>query len=257
MKVDFDRPMKRILCVIAACSLLVFSVHPAAAQEIMEVISTSPSWDTFTNRDGTGLYHEVLREVFGQYGIAVRHEYSKSSRSEKLVEQGIADMMTCDDKASEPLVQGRYPMYENSYHVFYRKGRIGEWKGVESLRDKEVLSQPTYYNQSNFTVPVAIKEVQTGSQALSMIVLDRSDFYVDDMTLIMQSIKESEIDFNEADFAISEVGRRSYHPLFSPNKRGERIRKLYEEGIWNLHKSGKLRSIYDKWGYLYPEFERY
>lgn len=243
----------------AAFCLTIFILTPSwsSAAKIEEVVSTSPAWDTFTQKDGNGLYHEVLRAVFAQYNISVRHKYSKSSRSEELVVQNVADMMTCDDKTLPPLVMGRYPMYVNDYYVFFKKDRIGPWKGQESLRDKEILSQPTYYDQRNFSVPVRVKDIQTGAQALAMILMDRSDFYVDDLTLIKQSLKENSIKFDNIDFDTQKVGTRSYHPLFNTTERGLAIKKMYEDGIYKLHKAGKLKPIYEKWGYDYPDFDSF
>lgn len=233
------------------------STSTGGAGEIKEVVSTSPSWETFTNEDGTGLYHEVLKAVFAQYGVAVRHVYSKSGRAEELVRTGGADMMTCDDVAQPPLALGRYPLYINDFFVFFKKERIGPWRGAESLRDREILSQPTYYSQNNFSVPVKIKDILTGTRALGMIILDRSDFYVDDMALIKQSIKENNIPYDEKDFDIRKVGSRSYHPMFRVNDRGKAVMKMYDEGIYRLHKAGKLRPIYEKWGHAYPDFDSF
>lgn len=228
-----------------------------SAEDIREVVTTSPSWPTFTNMDGTGLYHEIVRNVFAQYGIVVRHEYSKSSRAEEMLLGDVADMMTCDDNAPPSLIMGRYPMYENRYCVFYKKSRIGPWQGVNTLWGMEVLSQPTYYTQSNFPVPVRVKTVQSGVQALAMILLDRSDFYVDDMALIKQSMAENEMPFDKDDYAIETVGSRAYFPLFHASKRGLAIKKLYDEGIKKLHDMGELRAIYEKWGHAYPDFSKY
>ncbi|QJB56042.1 transporter substrate-binding domain-containing protein [Pseudodesulfovibrio sp. zrk46] len=227
------------------------------AVDIKEVVSTSPAWQTFTNRDGSGLYHEVLREVFGLYGIPVRHVYAKSGRSEELLLENEADMMTCDDSAQPPLVLGRYPMYENDYFVFFKKERIGQWSGNDSLRDKEILSQPTYYSETNFEVPVTIKDVQTGEQAVAMIVEGRSDFYVDDMILINQSLKNYALPYSVSEYDIQKVGRRSYYPLFNSTDKGMAIKVLYDRGIMELHKAGKLAPIYQKWGHQYPDFESY
>lgn len=237
--------------------LLLFVSVAARADEIKKVVSTSPSWDTFTNRDGSGLYHDILREVFAIYGIPVQHEYAKSNRSEELVRLNLADMMTCDDMADPPLTLARYPMYTNSFYVFFNKKRIGKWKGAESLWGKEVLSQPGYYSESNFPVPVTIKEVMTGAQGVSMILMDRSDFYVDDMTLMNQSLKENTIAFDRDELDIRRVGERAYFPLFNTTERGQRVMKMYEDGMYRLHKTGKLRPIYRKWGYQYPDFDAY
>lgn len=245
------------LVIILCYSLLLATPQTAHATEVTEIISTSPSWESFTNPDGTGLYHEILKETFSLYGINVRHIYSKSGRSEELIRKEEADVMTCDDKAAPPLILSRYPMYVNDFYVFFKKSRIGEWNGNDSLKGKELLSQPTYYDEDNFNVPVTIKDIQTGPQALAMILLDRSDFYVDDMALIEQSLKENTIPFNRDEFEIKKVGRRSYHPLFNSSEKGKKIMRMYDEGVLRLHSSGKLKAIYEKWGHLYPDFDRY
>lgn len=165
--------------------------------------------------------------------------------------------MTCDDKPFPTLVMGRYPMYQNDFYVFYKKERIGPWRGDETLRDKEILSQATYYSAENFNVPVTVKDVQTGEQALNMIVWDRSDFYVDDMTLIRQSMRDTTLSFDPEEYEIRKVGSRSYFPLFNTSTRGKRLQQLYADGIYRLHKRGELKPIYDKWGYKYPDFEAF
>jgi ABC-type amino acid transport substrate-binding protein len=232
-------------------------VDAQQAGDIAEVVSTGQSWNTFTNRDGTGLYHEILNAVFALHGIPVRHEYANSDRAEELVRLGQADMMLCDDVSQPPLVMARYPMYENAYHVFFNRDRIGRWRGANSLRDKEILSQPGYYSQVNFSVPVRMRYVTSGVQALGMILLGRSDFYVDDMAFIKESIKRNTIAFDMADFDIRQAGIRSYHPLFSTSPRGRTIMRMYDDGLLTLHRSGDLRPIFAKWGHPYPDFDRH
>jgi len=240
-----------------ALLLMLMLLQPAEAGVVDEIISTSPSWATFTNPDGTGLYHEILREVFGLYGIPVRHEYAKSNRSKELVRLGLADMMTCDDMADSPLTLARYPLYTNDFYVFFSKKRIGKWKGAQSLWGKEVLSQPGYYSKENFPTPVNIKEVMTGVQGVSMILMDRSDFYVEDLILMNQSLEENTISYNKDDFAIERVGQRAYFPMFNTTERGREIMKMYDDGMLRLHRQGKLKPIYEKWGYQYPDFDAY
>jgi len=237
--------------------LLLLLPSAASASDIAEVVTTSPAWDTFTNQDGTGLYHEVLREVFALYDITVRHEYATSNRAEELVREGSADMMTCDDVAAAPLRLARYPLYSNAYYAFFNKRRIGRWRGGESLRDKVVLVQPGYYSAENFPVPVILREVMTGAQAVSMILMDRADFYVDDLTLIHESLEENTIPYEEDDFTTRQVGRRAYFPLFSTTPRAKRINRMYEEGLLRLFREGRLQPIYAKWGYTCPDLSTY
>lgn len=251
--------MASLLWGAALALLLTPLLHPPFAHcaDFGEVLSAGQSWDSFTNPDGTGLYHEILDAVFALHAIPVRHEYANSDRAEELVRLGQADMMLCDDMAKPPLVMGRYPMYENTYHVFFGRDRIPDWQGPQSLRDRLVLSQPGYYAQENFPVPVRIKNVANGLQALGMVLLGRADAYVDDMAFIKKSIAENTIPFDMRDFDIRPAGVRSYHPLFNISPRGQSIMKLYDDGMRILHQSGGLKAIYEKWGHPYPDFDNY
>lgn len=234
-----------------------FRSAQAQGTDIVEVVSTGQSWDSFTNPDGTGLYHEILDEVFALHAVSVRHEYANSDRAEELVRLGQTDMMLCDDLVKPPLVMARHPMYENAYHVFFSRARIADWQGPQSLRDRLVVSQPGYYAQANFSVPVRIKYVANGPQALGMVLLGRADAYVDDMAFIRKSIAENTIPFDMRDYDIRQVGVRSYHPLFNASPRGQAIMKLYDDGMRTLHQNGGLKAIYEKWGHSYPDFDKY
>lgn len=241
------------------CIFLIFALQPIPgnASELREVVSTGPSWDSFTNRDGTGLYHEVLREVFSLYGISVRHEYMPTDRGDEMVRTGQGDMMTCDDRAQPPLVTGRYPMFTNDFHVFFKKSRIPDWTGPESLRDREVASQLGYYHDWDFPVPVRIREMPSGVKCLNMVLLGRSDFYVDDISFIENSIRLTDQVFDREEYAIRRAGSRSYFPLFNKTPRGKKVKQMYEAGMMILHKAGKLKPIFDKWGHKYPDFDSF
>lgn len=245
--------------VIAALAVLLLPVSARCvepAERISEVVSAGPSWDTFTNRDGTGLYHEVLNAVFALYGIKVRHEYVPSDRADELVRLGWADMMTCDDRAEPPLRLARYPLYVNDYHVFFNKDRIGPWNGAESLRGKEIAAQKGFYHDWDFPVPVRIREMPSGVKCLEMVLLGRSDFYVDDMAFIQDSIRK-EPKFDRAAFDIRKAGRRSYHPMFNTTPRSDVVIRMYDDGMRTLHEQGVLRPIYEKWGHTYPDFDNH
>ena len=230
------------------------SVEPA--ERVTEVVSAGPSWETFTNQDGTGLYHEVLNAVFALYGIKVRHEYVPSDRADELVRLGWADMMICDDRAEPPLRLARYPLYVNNYYVFFNRERIGPWKGAESLRDKEVAAQKGFYHAWDFPVPVHIREMPSGVKCLEMVLLGRSDFYVDDMAFISQSINEDP-KFDMSAYDIQKAGRRSYHPMFNTTPRSDQVIRMYNDGMRTLHERGELKPIYEKWGHAYPDFDSF
>ncbi|TDT86981.1 amino acid ABC transporter substrate-binding protein (PAAT family) [Pseudodesulfovibrio indicus] len=252
--------VKRIVFFCTVLCTLLFS-PPAHADgkpgKVTEVISAGPSWESFTNADGTGLYHEVLEAVFALYGIKVRHEYVPSDRADELVRLGWVDMMICDDRAEPPLRLARYPLYANDYYVLYDKDRVGEWRGGETLRDKEIAAQKGFYHQWDFPVPVRIREMASGVKCLEMVLLGRSDFYVDDMAFIEESIRASGARPDRSRYLARKAGNRSYHPVFNTTPRSDMVIKMYDDGMLRLHKSGALEPIYEKWGHVYPDFDAF
>lgn len=243
--------MKRIVYSL----LLVSMLHSYAyADNISEVIVVGPSWDRFTNTDGTGLYHEILNEVFGLYGIRVIRQYVPSERAYDLVRSGRADMMTCHDVAVPPLQLAKYPMYAGAYHVFFSKHNVGEWKGVESMRDQSVVWRLGYYSPANFPVPIKPREVKTGQSAMGMVLLGRADFYVDDISFIHDSIQQNKISYDENEYDIKEAGYRTYHPVLLVSERGNAVKALYDKGMEQLIRSGKIQAIFEKWGFPLPPY---
>ncbi len=140
-------------------------------ESLAKVVSTSPSWSSFTNPDGTGLYHEIIDEIFTPLGIKVSHEYSNAARGIIMVEKGLAD------------------------------------------------------------------------------------FYIDDQTLINESLSRTTLPFNRNDLKIEPVGKRTYHPVFKDSKRGNQILGIYEQGMEKLHQSGRLKAIFKKWNHPYPDYD--
>jgi len=251
--------MPGIMRGLITTTLLLFLALPAQAQEaITEIRTVSPAWDTFTNEDGTGLYFDILNELFtGLYGIKVRHDFVPSLRATYLVAQNEADIMTCKARVDKPLVMAKYPMYENAYYVFFNKQNIGQWKGRESLSGRSVVWRISYYDERYIPKDMVTKEVKDGVSALGMVVLGRMDFYLDDKTLINESISKSKLQYNKDDFRIEPVGFRSYHPVFNRSERGQQLMALYDKGMETLQAKGILERLLKKWGHPVLHLENY
>lgn len=221
---------------------------------ITKVVASGPSWEGFTNRDGTGLYHELLEAAFAPLGITVERVYATSPRAIELVRSNMVDFMTCEAHPVAGLVRSNSPMYENKFHAFFNKERIGEWKGVESLRGKELVWRSGYYRPRDFPFPVRHRELISGDACLGVVVLGRADFYVDDINLIKASIASANMPFDQNQFDIKAVGSRAYSPVFNTSERGRRIRQMYEKGMKRLYLSGELQKIFAKWKHPVPDY---
>jgi polar amino acid transport system substrate-binding protein len=226
-------------------------------ESLVKVVSTSPSWSSFTNPDGTGLYHEIIDEIFTPLGIKVSHEYSNAARGIIMVEKGLADFYTCKSGSfsSPGLVRAPHPMYENQFHAVFKKSRVPNFTGSSSLANRNLVWRRGYYKQSEFKAAFVLFEADTGVSALDQVILGRADFYIDDQTLINESLSRTTLPFNRNDLKIEPVGKRTYHPVFKDSKRGNQILGIYEQGMEKLHQSGRLKAIFKKWNHPYPDYD--
>lgn len=230
------------------CSFFLWATPVFSAPEL---ITAGPSWSGFTERNGEGLYHEIINEIYASR-YQIRHLYVSSIQGNNLVAAGRADIKLCDTVVELPLRLSSTPMYENDYFALFRRDHNDKWNGQESLRNARLVWREGYYSQADFSIPVTAQTVSSGAAAMMLIKLGRADYYIDDLKLIKQSFRDASEGFDLKLYALKKVGSRKYYPVFSSSDKGNRMRLEYERGMEQLIKSGKLRSIYRRWDFPYP-----
>ncbi|WP_461208254.1 substrate-binding periplasmic protein [Desulfocurvus sp. DL9XJH121] len=250
-----QRPARPLLSILAACLLLAAShsarAFDASPRGIEHVRTAGPSWEGFTNHDGRGLYHEILKAVFGLYGVRVTHDYVPSQEAYDLVRVGRADMMLCHDKPLPGLTLATEPMYEGAYYVLFLRRGGPAWDPPQSLEGRSIAWRRGYYAPGDVPASMRVEEADLGVTALDRVADGGLDFYLDDLNLIQESLKARPA-LDPADFRIEPLGRRSYRPLLKPSQRGLAVRDLYDLGMAELRARGELRPIFEKWGFPLP-----
>ena len=234
------------------CIIFLFtsgSIPSAGADPLKEVVSVSPSWENFTNKDGTGLYHEILARIFSPLGIRVTHKYTNAKRGMYLLKHDLADLYTCRTDVNDfpEFMIARHQMYEGQFYAVFKKSRFTDWQGISSLSGHKVLWRRGYYKISDFNVNIIAMETDSGVSALGQVSLDRGDFYIDDLNLIEESFSRSIFPINRAAYRIEPVGKRTYHPVFKKSKRGKAIMAVFDAGMEKLCHTGELKKIFQKW----------
>ena len=223
------------------------------AKDQQQIITAGPAWERFTNHDGSGLYHDIIKQVFADY--TVKHIYVPTVQANSMVSIGRADIKMCATKKIESLVLANHPMYENDFFALFLREKVEQWDGNSSLKGKMVVWREGYYSKIDFSEPVDFTEVRDGDSALKMVISKRADFYIDDLDLIKQSFDKADETFNPEKFGLERVGTRKYFPVFTNNPRGEALRIHYEKEMERLYMTGKLQQIYDRWGFQMPNFK--
>lgn len=221
----------------------------------LEIVWATPEWKTYTNRDGKGLYNELMSTIFGQYNIKIVRQYVPWKRALHHVRISQADV-TGGGHPSPLFVSSNHPVMLSMQSIFFRKTTFTNWQGIESLYHKKLTGVQAlgYILDSSLQKSnIRMTSVQKRENALKMVASGgRVDFYIDNRYQMELTIKSMTPSINMDNFQIEDVGSIKIYMLFSKTDRGIKLRTLYDKEVMRLHKSGALRSLYKKYNRDYP-----
>ena len=229
-----------------------FSLFLVVHAHAEEIITGSPSWKGFTSPEGQGLYHDLMRAVFEERGNTVRHLEVPAKRGVVMLREGQIDVYTCDTTAAPGMQLAETPMYEGEFHALFLSVAFPNWNGVESMADRLLVWRLGYYSPEDFPVPVRFEETTTGTDALNRVVHRSADFYIDDLNLILETVRAYPSALDAKEYRVESVGFRQYFPMFARSSRGDELRRAFEEGMRGLAAQGRLGQVYEKWGLPMP-----
>ena len=217
-------------------------------QKITQITWATPEWKALTNKDGTGLYHELINEIYGRAGIRVVVEYVPWVRAMDIVKKGEADF-SGGDSPSEDYAQPKIPIIRNTELVFFKKSTYPSYKGVENLDNKSGVWIRGYVDNFPKEIKSHLKgtENTTRTGALQMVLADRADYYLDNDFQMDQTLKEFEGKYAASEYATGTVYAENLFLCFTKTPRGQRLADIFDQGMKSLAASGKLNRIYTKW----------
>jgi polar amino acid transport system substrate-binding protein len=248
------RPASRTKVAAAAAALwalslvLLSAAGPAAAEGL--VVAT-PAWPGLANPDGTGLYFDLLREVYRPRGFRVVHRIVPWKRAKKMLLHHRADLVPAAylTPGRKQWLYPRYPLDVDQV-LAVRRANGAPWRGQESLRDRKVV-WPTGYNFQNYLdVPVAWSEIASPEQGWAMVAKGRADYYLDIAAEIQPFLQGARP--RPVGLAAAPVAQVRTYLRLAAGPRSRRLAAIYDRAFPRLKGSGRLRELFDKWGVPYP-----
>ena len=224
------------------------SVAGFTASHIKMVNVVAPEWPEFTNKDGTGLYWDILRAVYEPAGIRVKPATVPWNRALKMVtEYRVYNAIIGETRnSSEPLLYPRYAIDVEYLSVVYPlKARI-TWKGLDTLKDKTVGWMKGYdvlpAAQRNFK----LREFRSSAEGLQWLQQGKIDMMVDEWDAIQLALEEAGVGMDYFEVQDVPYGRDVY-VAFAEGPVSEYLISEYNRRIPELIASGELQALYDKW----------
>ena len=208
------------------------------------------AWPNFTDRNGTGFYHELLSEIYDEPQYSLRVEYFPWQRTLKNLAIGEIDLTGALPKTNS-FYQSKWPVLTEDINVI-------------SLNDSELnsryLSSSVGAYRSGYEVdvfyaalPKSAKGVPVESveQALMLLKKGKVDYFVDLRSIITPLI-EKDKGAQGLNMKVKTIGRYKLYWSFVYSDKGKRLKQHFDEEIDRLLRSGNLLSMYQKYSLEMP-----
>lgn len=239
---DVRRWLPILLCALA------FGVQAEQAQVPGKIMLASEEWVDYTNKDGSGLAWDVLRQIFEPVGITVQSRSVPYTRSVGLAQRGEVDgwVGSYRDEADGVL----YPHWNFDSDHIYALGlattpapslaTLGNYRlaWVRGYKYEEYLPNVRRFNQ-----------IERRDGILPMLLHGRADFYIDAHSEAKYVLGQSD---DPAQFKLTHIAELPLYIGFADNERGRALMGVYDQRMAVLVKNGELKPIFEHWKQPYP-----
>ncbi|MGI4993516.1 substrate-binding periplasmic protein [Halobacteriovorax sp. GFR7] len=227
-------------------------LNASFASEIKTIEISTPKWDGFTNKDGTGLYFELVKKAYSLSNIKVNYTFVPWPRAVKYVNENLKDAMLGAYNSDEESIYPNYPIDVEYTLVIYKKSSLKAWKGVEGLKGQRVYWVRGYNYHEYIKTKLDWRELQDTNQGLKLLEKGRIKFFIDSNNTLMPKLKELKFDLSK--YVIKPVITKNLYVRFSRTKKSQELIKIFDQNMARLLKTKDLEKIYKKWNHKMPDF---
>jgi len=213
-----------------------------------EIILASEEWANATNGDGTGLYWDIFRAVYEPVGIKTKFIIRSYKGSVSLVKKKKIDAAVgIYPEEIKGALFSKYPFVKDYVLVLFKKNKLNQWNGQETLRNKKVGWIKGYSYDDYLEVPVIKKEFNRRESILRRLDKDQLDFFMDTRNDVESVLNKGIIDVTR--YTVETVLELERYLVFANNKKGQELKKIFDYRFPNLVKSGEIEKLFAKWNW--------
>jgi polar amino acid transport system substrate-binding protein len=213
-----------------------------------EIILASEEWANATNRDGTGLYWDIFRAVYEPVGIKTKFIIRSYKGSVSLVKKNQVDAAVgIYPEEIKGALFSKYPFVKDYVLVLFKKNKLRQWNGQETLKNKKVGWIKGYSYDDYLEVPVIKKEFNRRESILRRLDNDQLDFFMDTRNDVESVLNKDIIDVTR--YTVETVLELERYLVFANNKKGRELKKIFDHRFPQLVKSGEIEKLFAKWNW--------
>ena len=195
-------------------------------------------WPGFCQRDGKGVYLDLVRAIYEPEGYVVKPHLVPYKRALAVVAQKGGDMAMGVYRGEVAGVhQPDYPDSADYVTVVMQKRWLPQWTGEASLKEQEVLWLRGWAFDKYIPVTMRWYEIDNHTTALQLLLKGRYRYYLTDGALYPKGALPPEL---------AQVFLRwiPTYPIFADNEKGRQLHGLWDPGMRTLIREGTLARIY-------------
>jgi len=240
--------MKKFVLFIVIVILYSIGFPVSAASKPAEIILASEEWANATNKDGTGLYWDIFRAVYEPVGIKTKFIIRSYKGSVSLVKKRQADAAVgIHPEKIQGAISSQYPFAKDYVLALFKKNKLDQWVGPETLKNKKIGWIKGYSFDDFLEVPVIKKEFSKREAILRSLDNDQIDFFMDTRNDVESVLNKGIIDVTR--YTVETVLELERYLVFANNKKGQELKKIFDERFPHLVKSGEIEKLFAKWNW--------
>lgn len=220
--------------------IFLIGVNTLLAKEITVI---SEAWDGATNHDGSGLYWDIVQEVYEPLGYTIVKKNASYSKSVEAVRMDRADLWLGSYKDEKTFAL--YPKYYFDQAVIlavFHSELFEQWKGQKSLEGLKVGWIRGYDYSKYLSSNVVKEEVNTLVNGLKLLKSERIDVFIDNKKDLIEPMQRYRLDNDNYTKKI--ILQLKLYPAFSNSKKGKELRKIWDERMKELIETTAFKELY-------------
>lgn len=205
-------------------------------------------WEDYTNKDGTGMYWDILRTIYSNQGIKLKSSTVPWNRALKMVTKyEIYNAIVGEYRDSkEALIFPKYPIDVEYMSALSTKSSEA-WQGLGSLTGKRVGWIKDYNVITERQRDFSLREYRTTEQGLELLNAGKLDYIIDEWDELAIVLKDKNLAIENYHMNDMRKGRDVY-VAFTDNAISKVLVEIYNEQVEAMVKSGSMQALYKKWG---------
>ena len=199
------------------------------------------TWKGFSEKDGSGLYFDVLREVFTPHNIAINISFLPHSRATASVRRAENDMVpgVYTDFFPEHYYS-KFPIEMESVDAAMRKETFLEWRQRGTIDSYHVAARYGAFLNQYYDVGEKYTEIRTIEAMIKMLSSGRIDVVLNYKREMEDAIKSMQVD-NVV--IVESMFKRPAYFVFADTEKAQRLKRLFDQAMPEIIKSGKMKKL--------------